>query len=228
MKRADCDEISQNFIPKWMELIDYLNVKAFTEITRSKSIREGSEQLLRISGLGGMRPNTLILGFPGFQVPKFMENSQFIENSSGVLDNTEATLDSNPNSYPNTVLNCVSNVPIVPKSALNFSGPSEFVGILKDALKMDKNIVILRNMNRLNKLHSGFIDVWPVELLANFNNLLENSTVYDEELSILDNCSHFILQLACVLSMAEKWKKYSAFKNFSPTAEIWSFLRFLE
>ncbi|KFQ83946.1 Solute carrier family 12 member 9, partial [Phoenicopterus ruber ruber] len=47
----------------WLSLVDKLNVKAFVSLTLAPSVRHGVRQLLFTSGLGGMRPNTLVLGF---------------------------------------------------------------------------------------------------------------------------------------------------------------------
>lgn len=39
----------------WLSLVDKLNIKAFVDLTLSPSVRQGTQHLLRITGLGEER-----------------------------------------------------------------------------------------------------------------------------------------------------------------------------
>jgi len=55
---------------QWWSFLDHMRVKAFTEVTLSRSIREGVQHLIRLSGIGAMKPNTIILGFYDNEAPR--------------------------------------------------------------------------------------------------------------------------------------------------------------
>ncbi|KAK9870504.1 hypothetical protein WA026_008061 [Henosepilachna vigintioctopunctata] len=160
----------------WLNLIDHLKVKAFVELTVANSIREGSKHLMRISGMGAMKPNTIILGFLG-------DRPQ------------EDFLQSNESDYQNKDFG--SNVfPLEEESSLQ---PLEYIQIMSDVLKMNKNLCICRNFHKLKKdpqkFGPQFIDVWPV----NFLNPGENDA--------FDITSLFMMQLACIVNMVRVWSK---------------------
>ncbi|KAF3840709.1 hypothetical protein F7725_006571 [Dissostichus mawsoni] len=80
--------------------------------------------------------------------------------------------------------------------------PEEYVGIISDAIKMNKNVCVGRYFFQLegedkdSKVDGSerTIDVWPLNLLQ------PGSRDYE------DVCSLFLLQMACVLNMSNKWR----------------------
>ncbi|GLD52893.1 solute carrier family 12 member 9-like protein [Lates japonicus] len=199
----------QSQYDSWLSLVDHLNIKAFVNLTLADSVRHGVQHLLFISGLGGMRPNTLVLGFYDDCLPK----DKLVDPS---LSTSQSTDPSDPSQEPE------QQPPLFHFASLRGSsdrqdygefgdgkvlGPQEYVAIIADAMKMLKNVVLARYFNNFDRaqvlsppsssLGKGavYVDVWPVNLL------------HPDSCSYVDTCSLFLLQLACILNMVRAWRK---------------------
>ncbi|XP_055597931.1 solute carrier family 12 member 9 isoform X2 [Uranotaenia lowii] len=169
---------------QWLSLIDHMKVKAFVELTLAKTIREGIQHLTRISGMGAMKPNTIILGFYDEESSKdFLEH----EHSPYKTEKFDS-----------------EGIKLFPyrgngeqKSLL----PTDYVQIIDDVLRMKKNICLCRHFHRLDKQmiaksnHIRYIDVWPVNIFEPKN---------EDPFNVV---SQFMLQLACIINMLPVWKK---------------------
>uniref|UniRef100_A0A671L885 Solute carrier family 12 member 9 n=1 Tax=Sinocyclocheilus anshuiensis TaxID=1608454 RepID=A0A671L885_9TELE len=189
---ADPVQPQYNF---WLSLVDKLGVKAFVDLTLSPSVRQGTQHLLRITGLGGMKPNTLVLGFYDNCYPEdyFLQDPVFCEGDRGEGDNFGVDLPSLQAHFP----------PVRHAESPRALQPEEYVSIIHDAIKMGKNVCLGRYFFQLPPETKGIrgndnvdtIDVWPTNLLS------------PGSASYADVSSLFLLQMACVLNMANKWRR---------------------
>uniref|UniRef100_A0A8C2IH17 Solute carrier family 12 member 9 n=1 Tax=Cyprinus carpio TaxID=7962 RepID=A0A8C2IH17_CYPCA len=192
---ADPVQPQYNF---WLSLVDKLGVKAFVDLTLSPSVRQGTQHLLRITGLGGMKPNTLVLGFYDNCYPEdyFLQDPVFCEGDRGEGDNFGVDLPSLQAHFP----------PVRHAESPRGLQPEEYVSIIYDAIKMGKNVCLGRYFFQLPPESKGVtyikgndnvdtIDVWPTNLLS------------PGSASYADVCSLFLLQMACVLNMANRWRR---------------------
>ncbi|XP_048836892.1 solute carrier family 12 member 9 [Brienomyrus brachyistius] len=182
----------QSRYDSWLSLVDQLNIKAFVNLTLADSVRHGVQHLLFISGLGGMRPNTLVLGFyddctPQDQLQDAPAFSGAAVDGLGPSQDSEELLGLQ---FPGL------------RTGDRDLGPQEYVSIVVDAVKMLKNVALARyfgHFDRADVLNqprgSLYVDVWPLNLLR------------PDSSSYVDTCSLFLLQLACVLNMARAWKR---------------------
>uniref|UniRef100_A0A8C6SE30 Solute carrier family 12 member 9 n=1 Tax=Neogobius melanostomus TaxID=47308 RepID=A0A8C6SE30_9GOBI len=189
VKLGDLDSLPSDPVQQqynfWLSLVDKLDVKAFVDLTLSPSVRQGTQHLLRITGLGGMKPNTLILGFYDSCIPEdfFLQDSAFCNSSLDRAVRRSMTLGA-------------------ARGEPRWLSPEEYVGIISDALKMNKNVCLgryffeLQGEDKDSKVDGSnrIIDVWPLNLLQ------PDSCDYE------DVCSLFLLQMACVLNMSSKWR----------------------
>ena len=182
--------------PLWLSLLDKLKVKAFVEVTLAPTILDGLHHLVRIAGLGAMKPNTILFGFYDETEPSDFFNEHRFEELKNARIGKDVFL-----SLQNREGDRMSKI--------------EFVQMVDDALYfMSKNVVLARHFHRLDKgaivrsstpLH---IDVWPVDFL------IPNASV-----TTIDNNWMYIMQLSCILHMVPGWKKHTTIRIFMCVAD---------
>uniref|UniRef100_A0A673G0W1 Solute carrier family 12 member 9 n=1 Tax=Sinocyclocheilus rhinocerous TaxID=307959 RepID=A0A673G0W1_9TELE len=149
---------------------------------------------------GGMKPNTLVLGFYDNCYPEdyFLQDPVFCEGDRGEGDNFGVDLPSFQAHFP----------PVRHAESPRALQPEEYVSIIHDAIKMGKNVCLGRYFFQLPPESKGVtyirgndnvdtIDVWPTNLLS------------PGSASYADVSSLFLLQMACVLNMANRWRRAS-------------------
>ena len=141
---------------------------------------------MRVSGIGAMKPNTIVLGF---------------YDDTNHLDD----LASSGSQY----LNPGFDGKFKYQEGSRISR-EDFVGVIEDTLKLQKNICLCRHFQKLDRANlSGseialrlgssckkYIDVWPVNFLSS------------KETNPADNTSLFMFQLACILNSVPKWRRH--------------------
>ncbi|XP_042343112.1 solute carrier family 12 member 9 [Plectropomus leopardus] len=199
----------QSQYDSWLSLVDHLNIKSFVNLTLADSVRHGVQHLLFISGLGGMRPNTLVLGFYDDCLPKDkLIDPSLITSQSTDPSVSSQEFDQQPPLFHFASLRGSSDRQDCGEFGDGKAlGPQEYVAIIADAMKMLKNVVLARYFNNFDRAQvlsppssspgkgAVYVDVWPVNLLR------------PDSCSYVDTCSLFLLQLACILNMVRAWRK---------------------
>ncbi|EUB60462.1 Solute carrier family 12 member [Echinococcus granulosus] len=165
----------------WLNLVSYvryLNVKAFVEVTLAgESVREALLHLVRLSGLGAMKPNTVCLGFYDDTEPmdtfakiRFRRQSKSYGKQSSrprpppnsAADEVTLVSMEDPDSPQSTYTEDFSIrlpqprraylPPLQPPSGHVLQkrlSPLEYVTLLEDLVKMKKNILLARHFHSL-------------------------------------------------------------------------------
>ncbi|KAL5108289.1 Solute carrier family 12 member 9 [Taenia crassiceps] len=157
--------------------VRYLNVKAFVEVTLAgESIREALLHLVRLSGLGAMKPNTVCLGFYDDAEPmdtfakirfrrqskSYGKQSSRSRPPSSASDEVNLVPMEDPDSAQGVYIEDLSILLPQPRQSYLSSlqppsnnvvqkrlSPSEYVRLLEDLVKMKKNILLARHFHSL-------------------------------------------------------------------------------
>lgn len=261
-----------------------LRLKAFIELTVAPTVRDGLHHLVHLSGLGGMKPNTIILGFPRHiiaPVPKQtagivtlsdrIDLTQRITAGSGIMppspyDAGVTTLSpasllsggdssrANHNGIPNFNSNGRTVAGADDDLLLSFGSggisldeallPAEFISILADCHRMQKNVCVARNFINLNKRLTIFDAAGSSSVFsstssvasagrtespssgASSNTRFGRRSCYFDVWPIdftnpltksqYDPSSLFMLQLSCIVAMTQAWKRRAWVRVFLP------------
>ncbi|UJR36564.1 hypothetical protein I4U23_029283 [Adineta vaga] len=214
----EINDLCSREYPHWITLINQMKFKAFVDMTSAINIRDGVIHLMRLSGLGGLRPNTIILGFYDETTPEDKLHSRSVAKRRWAKSNLSLLQRQLSSTSNNSNESEATNTPDI-YSMLHFSKLRQeneekqldvysYVQIIKDALHLNKSVCLARNFVHLQKdnIDSNqakvFIDIWPV----NF--------IFPETSTQFDTTCLYMFQLATILSMVKPWKKHAILRVF--------------
>lgn len=171
----------------WLKLVDISHIKSFVDVVIARDEREGARNLFLSCGLGGMRPNIVVLGYPSaLQKPSELHHGPVPSASAAV---PPALPDAAPAAAP---IKCTA-----------------FVGILEDALALNKALAVgygfsamdlpgpskVAQYQRPDRVQ--YIDLWPIQM----------ANAADRDTPTWDTYT-MVLQLGTILSLTGTWKQH--------------------
>ncbi|KAJ2684494.1 hypothetical protein GGH99_004033 [Coemansia sp. RSA 1285] len=221
IKREDFGHAMSEFRrqePAWLRLIDVLGVKAFLNMAVDKSDDAGARSIVFGAGLGGMRPNIVVMGFFNFLAGR--------EAADGSVS-SQLTYNGQEQHQRKEVLptdGIELNTPI---------SPTAYLRIIEDVLTMGKALGIAHGFSGLEMQHglSGlhmpapttdqagqkksssapgqptqYIDLWPIQIGSAATTAAVSS---DGRHTYLTNFDSYVmvLQLGTVLHLVPYWNK---------------------
>ena len=190
----------------WTKYIDFTKIKAFVNVAISPSVEYGTRNVVLSAGLGGMRPNIVIMGF--YNLQQFRQEQPLVDvpsppplrKLSGHHTRRKRSRSQVKGELPTDT--CIVETRMDVQS---------YVMILEDMiLKLQINFAIAAGFGDLElpDLDQGnvkkYIDLWPIQMSA------EIAAEDHPEKSILTtnfDTYTLILQLGCILNTVPSWKK---------------------
>ncbi|OQE80432.1 hypothetical protein PENNAL_c0046G10549 [Penicillium nalgiovense] len=183
----------------WTKFVEYSKIKAFVNIAVSPAAEWGMRNIVLNSGLGGMRPNIVV-------IDQFRSDQSLVETfslSSGRRDSRARRHSIHSSSRTEESSGSGSANPPM-------SGQS-YVTILEDLLfKLRINVAVAKGFEDLELPDSRgrhtkkYIDLWPIQMSAELGADRESK---QNVLTTNFDTYTLILQLGCILNTVPSWKK---------------------
>lgn len=194
----------------WTKFIEISKVKAFVNVTISPTVEWGTRNIVLSAGLGGMRPNIVVMG--AYNLDEYWASRPLID-LSGAPQN--AVQREHRGIRDGQVQGSLPTDSCKTEEAV---GIKNYVTVLEDLLiGLRINVAIAKGFRNLEVPNSSgtenkkkYIDLWPIQMSA------ELATESGEEkrnvLTTNFDTYTLILQLGCILNTVSTWKKAFALR----------------
>ncbi|KAJ5892804.1 hypothetical protein N7504_009495 [Penicillium tannophilum] len=180
----------------WTKYVEYSKIKAFVNIAIAPAAEWGMRNIVLNSGLGGMRPNIVV-------IDQFREDQSLVETLS-LSSNSKARRRSSVFGLKREVPD-ESGIPAKPMSN------QSYVTVLEDLLfKLRINVAVAKGFEDLElpdphgRHTKRYIDLWPIQMSAELGADIESK---QNVLTTNFDTYTLILQLGCILNTVPSWKK---------------------
>lgn len=210
----------------WTKYIDFSRVKAFVNVAISPAVEWGVRNIVLSAGLGGMRPNIVVMGFYNLDESRQTTAGPSPRHISGERLASSARRQARRRSQDERMS---GDLPTDENRSETAVGARAYVTSLEDLLlQLQVNVAIAKGFNQLelpaspNSRYEGilsffrpreqqkpaqgkkYIDLWPVQMSAEI--ATEGNEAYNVHTTNFDTYT-LILQLGCILHTVPAWKE---------------------
>ncbi|KAJ5225406.1 hypothetical protein N7468_006631 [Penicillium chermesinum] len=178
----------------WTKLVEYSKIKAFVNVAVAPAAEWGMRNIVLSSGLGGMRPNIVV-------IDQFREDHSLVETFSASSKSRRRS-----SAFPREPDDATTAA--LPEKPMSIQS---YVTILEDLLfKLRINVAVAKGFEELelpdrNGHHTKkYIDLWPIQMSAELG--ADSESKQNVTTTNFDTYT-LILQLGCILNTVPSWKK---------------------
>ncbi|RAH51317.1 putative cation chloride cotransporter [Aspergillus brunneoviolaceus CBS 621.78] len=182
----------------WTKFVENSRVKAFVNITVSPTPEWGIRNVALSAGLGGMRPNIVI-------IDQFRKGRSLVEKFQFPGRRDSGRKDSGGRRISREAISVTDSSPETPMACRSY------VTILEDLLfKLRMNVAVAKGFENLElpgpqgQHMKKYIDLWPIQMSAELGADTESKK---NVLTTNFDTYTLILQLGCILNTVPSWKK---------------------
>ncbi|KAI9818088.1 MAG: hypothetical protein M1827_000713 [Pycnora praestabilis] len=203
----------------WTKYIDFSKVKAFVNIAISPGFEWGTRNIVLSAGLGGMRPNIVVLGF--YNLNEYRRDQPLIDVPSPQQSRPSSQAGEctkgkkHDRKIPRRDSKEAKAQGLLPTDSCKMEGAmsvSCYVTILEDLLlRLQINVAVAKGFQDLEFPHpkedntKKYIDLWPIQMSAEI--AAEGGEQQQNVLTTNFDTYTLILQLGCILNTVPAWKK---------------------